>query len=315
VLVTGIGIIALRSARSPAPGDDTPGPAGVAVAPPAGQPAARPAEAGVASRGAAAVGTEVVKPPANPVAALPAGAPASRTEGAPAGVTASGAAKPPDAAGSSSEILTAKQMFFADSSASADARKPNAPPGSGAAIPNTGLRFRLTQQLPDNSEVEVDPDVTFHTGDRVRFTFESNVDGYLYVVQEGSSGRWTVLYPNPQINGGRNQIQRFQPLAVPPDNWFAFDAQPGTERVFVFLCKDALQQLPGFGAPVTKLETVSAAVVDDLRRSVQSRDLVFEKDRPAGAAGAAKSAQATYVVNREEVGKAVAATIQLVHGR
>ena len=65
--------------------------------------------------------------------------------------------------------------------------------------------------------------------------------------------------------------------------------------------------------PVTKTETVSQSVVDDLRRSVQARDLVLEKDSAsipgAGASGA------TYVVNRAEVGQAVTATIQLVHAQ
>jgi hypothetical protein len=58
------------------------------------------------------------------------------------------------------------------------------------------------------------------------------------------------------------------------------------------------------------MESVQASVVETLQRSIRSRDLVFERERPGAGA---KPGQATFVVNREEVGKAVAASIQLVH--
>jgi hypothetical protein len=64
---------------------------------------------------------------------------------------------------------------------------------------------------------------------------------------------------------------------------------------------------------VTRYETVVASVVDDLKRRVQSRDLVFEKDRPSATPGGA--VQATYVVNKAEVANAVAASIALVHAK
>ena len=79
---------------------------------------------------------------------------------------------------------------------------------------------------------------------------EPNVDGYLYVVQQGSSGRWTVLFPGARINGGRNAIRAFEQYRVPSEGWFAFDANPGTEQIFVIMSKDPLGQLPGFEQPL-----------------------------------------------------------------
>jgi hypothetical protein len=180
---------------------------------------------------------------------------------------------------------------------------------------NAGLRYRLIQQLPGNVEADVDPATPFHSGDRVRFSFESNIDGFLYVVQQGSSGRWTVLFPHPEINGGRNAIRRFEQYNVPTDDWFEFDANPGTEQVFVFLSREPLNQLPGFDQPVTKTETVNASVVGALQASIKSRDLVLQKDRGDRVPSTGRTSQATYVVNRAEVGKAVAAVIELIHGR
>jgi serine/threonine-protein kinase len=182
---------------------------------------------------------------------------------------------------------------------------------TGPAI-GPGLRYRLTRRTPDGAESDVDPAATiFHSGDRVRFTFESNIAGFLYVVQQGSSGRWTVLFPGPNINGGRNAVERAAEYQVPSGDWFLFDANPGTEQLFVLLSREPLQQLPGFDRPVTTHESVVASVVDDLRQRIQSRDLVFEQDRPVepGTSGV----QATYVVNRAQLSQAVAASITLRH--
>lgn len=178
---------------------------------------------------------------------------------------------------------------------------------------NPGLRYRLTRLTADGLEGDVDPTTTtFHSGDRIRFTFESNIDGFLYVVQQGSSGRWTVLFPGPRINGGRNAVGKSAQYQVPSNDWFLFDEIPGTEQVFVFLSREPMQLLPGFDRPVTRTETVVESVVQDLRQRIQSRDLVLEKDRPSQAGGAV---QATYVVNRHELSQAVSASITLVHAQ
>ena len=135
-----------------------------------------------------------------------------------------------DEKASPSEIVTAKQLY-------------DAPAGGETAKP--GLKYRIIEQR-GTGEADADPSKVFHSGDRVRFAFESNIDGYLYVVQAGSSGRWTVLFPNPDANGGRNAIVRSEEYLVPDNGWFAFDDTPGTEEVFVVVSKRALDTLPGF---------------------------------------------------------------------
>jgi len=139
------------------------------------------------------------------------------------------------------------------------------------------------------------------------------VDGYLYLVQEGSSGKWDMLFPNPQINGGVNAVRKGQKYTIPSQGWFVFRDPPGAERAFVFLSKEPLETLPGFKQPVTKNEAVNQAVVDDLKSKIKSRDLVFEKDKPADSGGPGAKNQAMFVVNRDELGKSVSTTIQLVH--
>ena len=173
-----------------------------------------------------------------------------------------------------------------------------------------GLRFRLIQAGPNDTPADVDPAKEFQSGDRLRFAFESNIDGYLYVAQKGSSGNWTVLFPNTEINGGRNAVKRHQEHEVPQGDWFMFDDKPGTEQLFVFLSREPLAKLPGFDRPVQKsFERASPGLVAELQNSIQSRDLVFAKDPSSKG----KSQQATYVVNKAEVGKAVTASFTLTH--
>jgi serine/threonine-protein kinase len=229
-------------------------------------------------------------PPVNP----PAPAPAEPvTASAPAASERGGGPSDPPAV--PAPALTAKQLF-----------------SSTGGAPAAGLRYRLIQKRADGTEVDVDAATTFHSGDQVKLSFESNIAGYLYVAAQGSSGTWSVLFPSPQINGGRNQIAPLQEYDVPSDDgWWRFDEKVGTETLFVFLSREPLSQLPGFTRPVSKAETLTASVVQELQQSVRSRDLVFQKDQSSGGKPGVK--QATYVVNRAEVGKAVTATIALIH--
>lgn len=172
-----------------------------------------------------------------------------------------------------------------------------------------GLRFRMILEGPDGKATDVDPARDFHTGDRIKFAFESNVDGYLYVAQQGTSGNWTVLFPNPEINGGRNQVKRFEEHEVPNDTYFRLEGNPGQEQIFVFLSREPMKTLPGFDQPVKGFERSSPTLVATLASSIQSRDLVLEKDRASGG----KGPQATYIVNKAELGKAVTASFALNH--
>ena len=282
---------------------------------------ALPSLTNVATSEPAAINASVAAtvPPSLGVAAPIVETPGAPAAPQPAGV-APGQAAPPTAAAPPAQLAAntaaaakpapvkdtgAKSMFYQDAEASASGAPPSAAP--------TGLRYRLTQAATGGGETDVDPaKAVFKSGDRVRFAFESNIDGYLYVVQEGSSGRWTVLFPSPEINNGRNAIRHSEEYLVPPDGWFAFDANPGTEQVFVFLSKEPMSELPGFDKPVTRRESLNASVVESLQNSIRSRDLTFERDtRPQAQGG--KIIQASYVVNRAELGKAVSVSITLNH--
>ncbi len=285
VIVAVLAATMRRAERQAPAAPDSGVPIAVAAAPASEQPANAAPSADVAAESSASGGRQATPP-----------ATVKKTE---PGSAAAGAAPVAarDKATSASDSSTAKQMY--DSPASGENVRP-------------GLKYRIVQQR-GSSEADADPSTTFHSGDRVRFAFESNIDGYLYVVQAGSSGRWTVLFPNPDANGGRNAVVRSDEYLVPDNGWFAFDETPGTEEVFVVVSKQALETLPGFKTPVTRRETVDRSIVTGLQARIQPRDLVLEKDQSLAADG--KTHQATYVVNRGELASQVAALIQLTHAK
>ena len=172
-----------------------------------------------------------------------------------------------------------------------------------------GMQYRILQQGPGGIPVEVDADTVFRSGDRIRFVFEPNVAGFLYVIQRGSSGRWSVLLPHPEIDGGQNRVAPYESVSIPPAGWFRFDDNPGTEQVFVYLSREpARTLLPWSGRPIAAAQTVGEPTVIALQNSVRSRDLVFETADTPDAAD-----QAAYIVNQAEAANAVAWTVELRH--
>ena len=200
---------------------------------------------------------------------------------------------------------SAKRLYYAP--AAGAGRIPPAAVSGGQAV-NAGIRYRVVRRSSDGGAVEVAPDTTFQSGDRIRFVFEPNVDGFLYVVQRGSTGRWSMLLPHPLINDGQNSVTRFAEVAIPPEGWFRFDDNPGTEQVFVYFSEEPVDTLPGGARPVVTAQTVAAPTVIELANSVRSRDLVFESEDAAAGGD-----QAAYVVNQDGVGGPVAWTVELHH--
>lgn len=268
-------------------------------------------------------------PPGPPVAPPVDSAPAPTGGTTPTGGTGAGPASTPAPKPTPGEDLRAAGSKPADPSpaptggtTTAKAPAPTPPPAVPVPVnvafteaTNTGLRYRVSRVLPSGTETDVDPaTTTFRTGDRVRLAFESNVDGYLYLVQQGSSGRWSVLFPNPEINGGRNRVRKSAEYHVPDDDaFFEFDANPGVENLFVYFSQEPMQELPGFGnKPVTKPETLTASAVTSLQGAIASRDLSFGRD-PKPSTKSGNIIQANYVVNKSELGKAVSASFTLKH--
>jgi hypothetical protein len=174
---------------------------------------------------------------------------------------------------------------------------------SDVAGPALALRYSLLKQSNDGDYVEVDPDTVFRSGDRIKVSVEANDAAHLYIVQQGSSKAWNVLFPNDETTQGDNRIERSRRVTIPAGGRFTFDDQAGTERLFIVLSRTAEPDLEKMIYDLSRKQATPAAApaeesrpkmmlaqnrIDDslvsrLRGQLAARDLVFEKvdDMPA----------------------------------
>lgn len=197
--------------------------------------------------------------------------------------------------------LKARELFYTPP---ADAAKPapvatkkvaakSAAPKAGDAhtlstsVP-LGLRYAVLKRDAAGQYAEVDPDTSFRSGDRIRLHVDANTSGYLYVVMQGSSGTWKLLFPSAEVAGGSNLVRKGESRQIPSGDkgQFVFDEQAGNEKLFIVLTRQPEPDLDKLiysmgGTPGAKdralvaQASVGDAVVSKLR--TQSRDLVFEK--------------------------------------
>jgi hypothetical protein len=94
---------------------------------------------------------------------------------------------------------------------------------------------RLVIQLErkDNSEWRtVDPATIFANGDQVRFRIKSNFAGYLYVMNQGTSAAYTLLFPTDET-GRQNRIEPGREYLVPATSGsFRITGPPGQDIVY-----------------------------------------------------------------------------------
>lgn len=182
-------------------------------------------------------------------------------------------------------------------------------PEPASTLEPLGLRYSIVKQV-GKEQREVDSDTVFRSGDRIKLQVQASEEAYLYLVLKGSSGRWKVLFPTPEIAGGDNRIPPKTTYMVPSNEkaWFSFDDQVGSEQLFILLSRQPQQDLermiydlrkgsrpagtPSQEAPAAPAEKpqdgtrvmlasnqreVDDVVIAGIRQKVYSRDLVFEK--------------------------------------
>jgi len=166
-----------------------------------------------------------------------------------------------------------------------------------ASYSELALRYTLRKRDGDRS-TDVAADSEFHSGDRIQLSVEVNDTGYLYIINQGTSGAWKAMFPSPEIENGVNQVQRGPVYTMPPGRHvFTFNDTPGVERLFVIFSRQPVQEIDsliyslqggqqapaadhGKGRPVAPVLTATAKPIDDSRiaqmRAAYSRDLIVE---------------------------------------
>jgi Domain of unknown function (DUF4384) len=191
--------------------------------------------------------------------------------------------------------------------------------GKAGTERRVGLKYRILLKTPDCDIRDVDSSHKFRTSDRIRLWFESNVDGFLYVLDKQSSGVEILLFPHPEINNGTNNVERGISYPVPVTDWFIFKGVPGEERITAIVSKTPLKVVPQLAREQDQKPISIAAVLEELRRSVSSRDLVlFQEKAPVSRLTPqpilSAATQSTVVVNTSKTNNtAVYTEIRLRH--
>jgi hypothetical protein len=187
------------------------------------------------------------------------------------------------------------------------------PPSQPALQPATytplGLRYGILMGNSGSQYSEVQVDTVFRSGDSIRVSIESNDDAYLYIVNKGAGGTWSLLFPSADIDKGNNRVTAHRRYEIPSQGRFTFVDPSGEEHLFVVLSREPEPDLEkliySLGRPAATpsrpeppVLTVQAVAINDdvvgkLRNAV-ARDLVFEKVNDDTSD---RKEKAAYVVN------------------
>lgn len=158
------------------------------------------------------------------------------------------------------------------------------PAGSPLAGLQPGVRYWIELVYPNDSEMHrVNADRAFRTGERIRIHYTPNYDGYLFVMQKGSSGQISLLFPS-QLGTNQNLLKAGQDHAVPAQGWFRFDETAGLEQVQVIFFPGQGSGDPTLLKNVLNPSVTRVAMQNELTRLVTfytgsgSKDLLAEMD-------------------------------------
>jgi hypothetical protein len=132
---------------------------------------------------------------------------------------------------------TPKELFIGlDGSTTQIAAQSRSPGPAKTLKPKVlGLQTTVYQLFDDGGTKAVSPTTVFAAGNRIRLGFNANRDGFLYVVNVGTSGRVTTIFPNAVTDN--NQVQPGLMYQVPQQTGksIKFDSTPGEEVLLVVL--------------------------------------------------------------------------------
>lgn len=122
-----------------------------------------------------------------------------------------------------------------------------------------GIRLSILKVAAGGQAMEVPPDTTFEPGDRVRLNIQVSDNGYLYIINRGSSGTWTQLFPTPDLPNATNVVVPGTTYSVPPDRNFVVSNPPGEEKLFIILSRTPELDIQSLTMDMSRREAQNSA--------------------------------------------------------
>ncbi len=91
-------------------------------------------------------------------------------------------------------------------------------------------------------------EINFEKDYKVKLNVSSPQPGYLYILNEGPStgegaSAFVVLFPSTTANNGLSYVAENQRVEIPEQSWFQFDAEQGTEKLWLVFSADSVPVL------------------------------------------------------------------------
>jgi hypothetical protein len=105
-----------------------------------------------------------------------------------------------------------------------------------------GLFSIRLEQRKGNTAQAVAQNTVFRNGDILRFRLASQVNGYLYVVDKGTTGSTAVLFPGTGAANNTNHIEMNHSYLVPADGdgWFEVSGPAGFDTLYFLVSASAI---------------------------------------------------------------------------
>jgi Domain of unknown function (DUF4384) len=180
-----------------------------------------------------------------------------------------------------------------------------------ATVTHLGVRYNVMLiNTQSNEERLVDPDNKFEPNDCLALRVQSNYEGYLYVINHGSSGKWDVMLPSGEMPEEGNFVGARTALRIPAQYCFNIEKGSGAEDLYLIFSRNpqdvnslntaikSQAAAPPSGGPVPAGGVGPAhSVGTEIARleQLQSRDLTVKK--VAKPMSAQEPPNSVYVVN------------------
>ena len=118
---------------------------------------------------------------------------------------------------------------------------------------------KFRDKKPFQDPFTIPREMIFEEDYQIRLSFSSPQKGYLYILNEGpvatSAPEFNVVFPSSTANKGSSLIAAGQLTQIPDRSWLKFDAQQGTEKLWLIFSEDVvpeLESLKEFASPQTQ---------------------------------------------------------------
>lgn len=110
---------------------------------------------------------------------------------------------------------------------------------------------------PFENPFRLSGEINFEKDYRVKLNVSSPQPGYLYILNEGPAPTkgppsFVVLFPSTTANQDLSYLAQNQRVEIPAQSWFQFDAEQGTEKLWLIFSADsvpALESVKQFANP------------------------------------------------------------------